>query len=36
MSKTEERQGFWRDLMQAFCVLNRAQWQAPWKPRKTC
>ncbi len=36
MTKTEQHQGFWRELMQAFCTLNRVQWQAPWRAQKTC
>ena len=35
MNNTEQRRGFWRELMQAFSVLNRVQWQAPWKSQKT-
>jgi hypothetical protein len=36
MTKTEQRQGFWRELMQGFSVLQRLQWQAPWKAQRTC
>lgn len=36
MTKTVGRQGFWRELMQGFSVLQRLQWQAPWKSQKTC
>ena len=35
MNKTEQRQGFWRELMQGLSVLQRLQWQAPWKGEKT-
>jgi hypothetical protein len=36
MTKTNPRQGFWRELMQAFCVQQRLRWQAPWKTQKSC
>jgi hypothetical protein len=36
MNKDEGGQGFWRDLMQGFTVLQRVQWQAPWKGPKSC
>jgi hypothetical protein len=36
MTRNEGRQGFWRELMQAFCVLHRVQWQAPWKEQQGC
>jgi hypothetical protein len=35
MNKTES-QGFWRELMQGFSVLQRLQWQAPWREGKSC
>lgn len=36
MNNTEGRQGFWRELMQGLRVLQRLQWQAPWKAPKSC
>lgn len=36
MTKNDQRQGFWHDLKQGFCVLQRLQWQAPWKTPKSC
>ncbi len=36
MNNTEGRQSFWRELMQGFCVLQRLQWQAPWKTHRPC
>lgn len=25
-----------RRIMQAFCVLHRQQWSAPWSPERSC
>ena len=36
MNKTQQSQGFWRELMHGFSVLQRLQWQAPWKSQKSC
>ncbi len=36
MTKTEGRQGFWREWMQGLCVLQQLHWQAPWKTRQSC
>ncbi len=36
MTKNDVRQGFWREMKQGFCVLQRIQWQAPWKAQKSC
>ncbi len=27
---------FWRDLLSAFCSLERIQFAAPWRPRRPC
>ena len=36
MNKTDGRRGFWRELMHGFQVLQRLQWQAPWREQKPC
>lgn len=30
---TIQTKTFWRTLLDAFGVLNRRQWQAPWRDR---
>jgi hypothetical protein len=34
MNKTEQRQSFWRELLEGFRVQQRLQWQAPWREQK--
>ena len=36
MNRTNERGGFFRELIESFRVLTRRQWQAPWREGRHC